>query len=130
MARVTGRPEPNYEVEEGWLCDLGRFAYAGNRAPDRLRAPIIRDAGRTREASLDDAVDAAALVLGHGGPRGHPASGPTATVEEGFLAQELAAAAAGRRPRAAPGHPRRRPRRRCAPCRPPSSATSTARASS
>jgi NADH-quinone oxidoreductase subunit G len=92
VARVTGRPEPNYEVEEGWLSDLSRFAYAGNHSPDRLTSPLIQDEGRTRSASLDDAVDAAALVLGRAGRVG-VLLGPTATVEEGFLAQELARAA-------------------------------------
>ena len=91
VARVTGRPEPNYEVEEGWLCDRGRFSYPGNRAPERVTTPLIRDEGRTRESSLDDAVAAAGLVLRHGGRVGIVV-GPTATVEEGYLAQELAAA--------------------------------------
>ncbi len=94
VARVTARPEPNYAVEEGWLSDLSRFAYPGNRAPDRLTAPLIRDDGLVRETSLDDAVDAAALVLGRGGRVGILV-GPTATVEEGFLAQELARTALG-----------------------------------
>lgn len=89
VMRVTGRPEPNYEVEEGWLSDLSRFAYAGNHSPDRLTQPAIHDEGRSRGASLDDAVDAAALVLGRG-ERVGVLVGPTATVEEGFLAQELA----------------------------------------
>ena len=97
VGRVTGRPLPNDEVEEGWLCDKGRFAYDADRAPDRLTRPIIRDAGRTREVSLDDAVDAAALVLGQAGPVG-VVVGPTATVEEGFIAQELAAGPLGGAP--------------------------------
>ena len=92
IARVTGRPVPNYDVEEGWLSDLSRFAYTGNDGPDRLRQAVIRDAGRVRDVSLEEAVDAAALVLRHGGRAGI-LLGPTATVEEGFLAQELAAAA-------------------------------------
>ena len=97
VRRVTGRPEPNYEVEEGWLCDKGRFAHDADRAPSRLTQPIIRDAGRTREVSLDDAVDAAALVLGRAGPVG-VVVGPSATVEEGFIAQELAAGPLGGAP--------------------------------
>jgi NADH-quinone oxidoreductase subunit G len=91
VRRVTGRPDPNYEVEEGWLCDKGRFAYAGDRASSRLTAPVIRDAGRTTTPSLEDAVAAVALLLRRGGRVGIVV-GPTATVEEGFLAQELAAA--------------------------------------
>jgi NADH-quinone oxidoreductase subunit G len=94
VARVTARPEPNYAVEEGWLSDLSRFAYTGNTAGGRLSAPIIRDQGRAKETSLEDAVDAAALVLGRGGRIGILV-GPTATVEEGFIAQELARTALG-----------------------------------
>ena len=83
IARVTGRPDPNYAVEEGWLSDLSRFAYAGNHAASRLRTPIIRDGERARDATFEDAVDAAALVLRHSGRVGILV-GPTATVEEGF----------------------------------------------
>ncbi len=97
VSRVTGRPDPNYAVEEGWLCDKGRFAYPGDWAPDRLRRAVIRDAGRTRDASLEEAVEAAALVLGRGGRAG-VVLGPGATVEEGFLAQELAAGPLGGAP--------------------------------
>ncbi len=94
IARVTGRPVPNYDVEEGWLSDLSRFAYTGNHGPDRLRQAVIRDRGKARDVSLEEAVDAAALVLRHGGRTGI-LLGPTATVEEGFLAQELAKALPG-----------------------------------
>jgi NADH-quinone oxidoreductase subunit G len=92
VARVTGRPDPNYAVEEGWLSDLSRFAFTGNDAPDRLREPLLRDGDRVRPASLDAAVDAAALVLGRA-ERVGILVGPSATVEEGFLAQELAGGA-------------------------------------
>ena len=89
VARVTGRPLPNYAVEEGWLCDKARFAYPEDRAADRLREPVIRDAGTTRPASIEEAVKAAGLLLGRNGPHAF-LLGPGATVEEGFLAQELA----------------------------------------
>ena len=97
VARVTARPDPNYAVEEGWLSDLTRFAYDGNRAADRLTTPLIRDDGAVRHTSLDEAVDAAALVLGRGGRVGILV-GPTATVEEGFIAQELGRTAFGGAP--------------------------------
>jgi NADH-quinone oxidoreductase subunit G len=92
VARVTGRPDPNYAVEEGWISDLSRFAFTGNDAPDRLREPLIRDGDRVRPTALDAAVDAAALVLGRA-ERVGILVGPSATVEEGFLAQELAGGA-------------------------------------
>ncbi len=92
VARVTGRPDPNYAVEEGWISDLSRFAFTGNDGADRLRTPLIHDGDRVRPTTLDAAVDAAALVLGRG-ERVGILVGPTATVEEGFLAQELAGGA-------------------------------------
>jgi len=91
VRRVTGRPEPNWEVEEGWLCDKGRFAHAADHGPSRLREPVIREGRRPRTPSLEEAVEAAAALLGRAGKVGIVV-GPGATVEEGFLAQEVAAA--------------------------------------
>ena len=84
-------------------------------APPEPAAPRRSSAttGRTREASLDDAVDAAALVLRHGGRVGILV-GPTATVEEGFLAQELAAGPWPARSSSASASPATASRR-CAP---------------
>ena len=89
IRRVTGRPQPNYAVEEGWLCDRGRWAYDGDWSADRITQPVIRDAAEAREVSLEDAVDAAALLLGRTAGAG-VLVGSGASVEEGFLAQELA----------------------------------------
>ena len=89
IRRVTGRPVPNYAVEEGWICDRGRWAYDGDWSADRITQPVIRDAAEAREVSLEDAVDAAALLLGRTAGAG-VLVGSGASVEEGFLAQELA----------------------------------------
>jgi NADH-quinone oxidoreductase subunit G len=32
----------HFEVDQGWLCDKGRFAYAHLNADDRLRDPLLR----------------------------------------------------------------------------------------
>ncbi len=90
IARVTGRPEPNYEVEEGWLCDKARWAYPADRASDRPSVAVIKDGDSSRAASLSEAVEAAALLLGQPGPHAIVIGG-SATVEEAYLAQELAA---------------------------------------
>ncbi len=97
VKRVTSRPDPNWEVEEGWICDRGRWAFAANRAPSRLDAPVIREGDTTQHPTLDAAVDAAALVLRNGGRVG-VLVGPTATVEEAFVAQHIAATALGGAP--------------------------------
>jgi NADH-quinone oxidoreductase subunit G len=84
-------------VEEGWICDRARWAYPGNFGPSRLRTPLIREAERAREVTLDAAVDAAALVLRNGGRAG-VLIGPAATVEEAFVARHLAEHALGGAP--------------------------------
>jgi NADH-quinone oxidoreductase subunit G len=40
VARILSRNHP--EVDEGWLCDKGRFAYDHVRSEDRIQAPLRR----------------------------------------------------------------------------------------
>ena len=58
VKRILSRNHP--EVDEGWLCDKGRFAYAHLDARDRITTPL-RKAGprRFEELSWDDALDRA-----------------------------------------------------------------------
>ncbi len=45
-ARSSASPavsEPNMAVEEGWLCDKGRWGYAAAWSDDRILKPIVRD---------------------------------------------------------------------------------------
>ena len=60
VLRVLGRNHP--EVDAGWLCDKGRFAYAHLRADDRIREPLRRVRRRgyervTWEAAVDEAAE-------------------------------------------------------------------------
>ena len=89
LKRVTGRDVPNMAVEEGWLCDKGRWGYAAAWSDERIQRPIVRDGGVTREVTLEEGVAAAALILGRGAAPAFLLGGAT-TVEEGFLAQALA----------------------------------------
>jgi NADH-quinone oxidoreductase subunit G len=58
VARILSRNHP--EVNEGWLCDKGRFAYDHLRAPDRITRPLVRVRRRGfEETSFDVALDAA-----------------------------------------------------------------------
>ncbi len=89
LKRVTGRLHPNHAVEEGWLCDKGRWGYAAAWSEDRITRPIVREGGAERHVPLEEGVDAAALVLSRGAAPAFLLGGG-ATVEEGFLAQALA----------------------------------------
>jgi len=90
IKRVTGRDDPNWAVEDGWLCNAGRWAYGADRAAERVRTPLLRDAAGTREASLEDAVAAAGLLLAQSSRHSLVLSGD-ATIEEAFIAQQIAA---------------------------------------
>jgi NADH-quinone oxidoreductase subunit G len=90
IKRVTGREHPNPDVEEGWLCDRGRWGYAAAWSDARITRPVVREAGVAREVSLEEAVDAAALILSRAAAPAFLVGGG-ATVEEGYLAQALAA---------------------------------------
>jgi NADH-quinone oxidoreductase subunit G len=54
--RILSRNHP--EVDEGWLCDKGRFSYPALRAADRVTAPLKRTGGRRfGEVTWNDALD-------------------------------------------------------------------------
>src|SRR5437763_1612575 len=56
VKRILSRNHP--EVDEGWLCDKGRFGFPALRAADRVTAPLKRSGGRRfGEASWDEALD-------------------------------------------------------------------------
>ena len=92
VQRVSGREDPNWIHEEGWLCDKCRYAFPAAWSPDRLTTPLIRDGGTTREVSIEEAVAAASVLLAREDARPGIVVGPEATIEEGFLAQKIAAA--------------------------------------
>jgi len=86
VLRVLAREHP--EVDDGWLCDKGRFAYQAIHVDERITAPLVRDGGELREVSWERALDVAAGLARH---KGHTAAlvGGQATNEEGFLLQRL-----------------------------------------
>jgi NADH-quinone oxidoreductase subunit G len=65
VKRILSRNHP--EIDEGWLCDKGRFGYSHLYAPDRVRDPL-RKVGKRRfeELSWDDALDEAERILRSG----------------------------------------------------------------
>ena len=88
VVRVLAR-EPKHEgVDDGWLCDKGRFAYQAIHVDERITQPLVRDGGSLRPVSWDRALDAAAGLARHRGAVGALVGGQ-ATNEEGFLIARL-----------------------------------------
>src|SRR5215208_5751513 len=87
VVRVLARD--NEEVDDGWLCDKGRFGYQSFGAPERITAPLMRIGGFLRETSWQRALAEAASALERSGENTVARVGGQATNEEGFLMQHL-----------------------------------------
>jgi NADH-quinone oxidoreductase subunit G len=94
VLRVQARENP--EVDDGWLCDRGRFAYPEARSPkggvgaqQRIIEPLLRDGGDLRPVSWERALEEAAAGLSRAGERAGALVGGEATSEEGYLLARL-----------------------------------------
>src|SRR2546421_2509367 len=89
VMRVLARDANGHPgVDDGWLCDKGRFAYQAIHVDDRITQPLVRDGGTLRPVSWERALDAASGLARHRGAVGALAGGQV-TNEEGFLLQRL-----------------------------------------
>jgi NADH-quinone oxidoreductase subunit G len=89
VMRVLSRDHDGHpEVDDGWLCDKGRFAYQAIHVDERITHPLVRDGGELREVSWDRALEAAAGLARHKGRIGTLVGGQTSN-EEGYLLQRL-----------------------------------------
>ena len=62
VKRILSRNHP--EIDEGWICDKGRFAFTHLRAEDRLTEPLLRARRRGLEPrSWDAALEEAERLL-------------------------------------------------------------------
>ncbi len=77
------------EVDDGWLCDKGRFAYQAIHVEERITEPLVRDGGELRPVTWEAALAAAADGLRRAGTRTGALVGGETTNEEGFLVQSL-----------------------------------------
>jgi NADH-quinone oxidoreductase subunit G len=90
----------NDSIEEGFLCDRGRWNTDLTNSPERLRTPLIRKGGRLQPATWDDALRTIAFRL-HDTIKQHGAVavggiGSTHTTnEEAYLFQKLLRAGLG-----------------------------------
>ncbi|MBA3422814.1 MAG: (2Fe-2S)-binding protein, partial [Thermoleophilaceae bacterium] len=82
-------PRDNAEVDDGWLCDRGRFGFQAIHAPERITRPMVNEGGELREVSWERAMSEAAAGLERAGPHTAALAGGETTNEEGFLLQRL-----------------------------------------
>src|ERR687890_1108007 len=61
VLRVLGRD--NEDVDDGWLCDKGRFAYQAAHVDERITQPMVRDGGELRPVTWERALEEAAAGL-------------------------------------------------------------------
>src|SRR4051812_4738704 len=87
VLRVLARDHD--EVDDGWLCDKGRFSYQAVHSDDRIVEPMVREGVELFPASWEKALAAAASALKKAGDRAAALAGGTTTNEEAFLLQQL-----------------------------------------
>ena len=106
VMRVLARD--NADVDDGWLCDKGRYAYQYVHVDERITQPLVREGTNLMPASWEKALDAAGTRAQEGRrPRGR--AGRRGDLQRGGVP---ARAAVPRRARLRP--PRLAPRRRAA----------------
>jgi len=83
LVRVTSHE--NDEIDEGWICDRGRFDYTDVNDPARLRTPTIRGTRST----WSDAITAVAVGIKGKGAKLGVSLPQDITNEEAFLFRRL-----------------------------------------
>jgi NADH-quinone oxidoreductase chain G len=83
LVRITSHE--NDDIDEGWICDRGRFDYTDVNDPQRLRTPMIDGA----RSSWIAALNALAAGIKGKGPKLGISLPPDITNEEAFLFRRL-----------------------------------------
>jgi NADH-quinone oxidoreductase subunit G len=86
---MSGGIRMNEDVDDGWLCDKGRYGYQMIHSAERVTAPIVREGGALLERSWDFALDRVANALKKAGASTALIAGGDTTNEEAFLARTL-----------------------------------------
>jgi NADH-quinone oxidoreductase subunit G len=84
----------NDEIDDGWLCDRGRWGFEFINNPQRLRTPLIRRGGKLEPAGWDEAYFLIASrlqgIISKYGAKAVGGIGSTRTTnEEAYLFQKL-----------------------------------------
>jgi NADH-quinone oxidoreductase subunit G len=85
--RVLARD--NHDVDDGWLCDKGRFGYQSFHVDERLTRPLVRDGGQLRAVTWERALEEAASALRRAGVGTGTIAGGGTSNEEGYLLGRL-----------------------------------------
>jgi NADH-quinone oxidoreductase subunit G len=95
LIRMTPRLNP--EVNDYWMCDIGRFDYPWVEGEHRLRQPSIRKGDQMNAAPWADALIAVneAVVTAGGAANVHFYASAHASLEELFALKQIAASAGG-----------------------------------
>lgn len=88
-------PREKESINECWLSDRDRYSYEGLNSPDRLKVPMIKHNGAWVETDWKTALEFAAgqikdIANQHGADALGVLVSPNSTMEEGFLAKNLA----------------------------------------
>ncbi len=86
VKRVLARDNP--EVDDGWLCDKGRYGFEMLAGEARIDRPAVRSAGNSQPVAWPQAVEKAAAGLRAAGPATAALVGD-ASNEEGYLLQRI-----------------------------------------
>jgi NADH-quinone oxidoreductase subunit G len=87
VMRVLARDHEG--VDDGWLCDRGRFGYQHVHSDERIVEPLVREGTELMPASWEKALAAAAGALKKAGARTAALAGGETTNEEAFLLQRM-----------------------------------------
>jgi NADH-quinone oxidoreductase chain G len=87
VERVLARDNP--AVDDGWLCDKGRWGYQSVESGDRLVAPLVREGGALRPTTWERALEEAVEGLRKAGRGSAAIVGDGTTNEEGYLLQRI-----------------------------------------
>ncbi|MFM8527892.1 MAG: NADH-quinone oxidoreductase subunit NuoG [bacterium] len=84
VLRVLARD--NEDVDDGWLCDKGRFGFQSFRSDERITQPMLRGGdGTLSPISWDDALSRVAKALESSGEKTAVLAGGGTSNEEGWL---------------------------------------------
>ena len=80
----------NPEIDDGWICDRGRYTFNYLYSPQRLRQPLLRRDADLEPASFDEAIAFAAERIGRARGRVGVIGGGRLSDEEAYALQKFA----------------------------------------